>query len=99
MPTPIEDADGPSLTETLSKTGKPSASPGRRATNVTLPVALVSEAKALRVNVSQACESGLARSVAQARRARWLDENREAIDAHNAMMERDGLILDQFKPF
>ncbi|MET0745275.1 MAG: type II toxin-antitoxin system CcdA family antitoxin [Microvirga sp.] len=75
------------------------AAKGRRATNVTLPTALVAEAKALHVNVSQACESGLARSVAQARRARWLDENRDAIDVHNAMMERDGLILDEFKPF
>ncbi|MGF9756184.1 type II toxin-antitoxin system CcdA family antitoxin [Microvirga sp. 0TCS3.31] len=71
----------------------------RRPTNVTLPVELVAEAKALNINVSQACESGLAHSVAEARRARWLDENREAIKAYNVMVERDGLPLDEFRQF
>jgi antitoxin CcdA len=71
----------------------------RRPTNITLPDELVAEAKALQVNVSQACESGLARSVAEARRARWLEENAQAIEDHNAMIERDGLILDEFRQF
>jgi len=71
----------------------------RRPTNVTLPVALVAEAKALDINISQACESGLAHSVAEVRRARWLEENRVAIDAYNGMVERDGLPLDEFRQF
>ena len=71
----------------------------RRPTNVTLPVELVAEAKALQINVSQACESGLARAVMEARRLRWLEENRGAIEAHNAMIERDGPILDEFRSF
>jgi antitoxin CcdA len=71
----------------------------RRPTNVTLPVDLVNEAKKLRVNVSQACESGLARSVAEARRTRWLEENEEAFRAHSEMIEREGLILDEFRQF
>jgi len=71
----------------------------RRPTNVTLPVELVAEAKALNINVSQACESGLARSVAEARRARWLEDNKEAIEAYNSMVERDGLPLDEFRQF
>jgi antitoxin CcdA len=71
----------------------------RRPTNVTLPDELVAEAKALQVNVSQACETGLARAVAEARRARWLEENAQAIEDHNAMIEREGLILDEFRQF
>ena len=71
----------------------------RRPTNVTLPVELVAEAKALQINVSQACESGLARAVIDARRLRWLEENKGAIEAHNAMIERDGPILDEFRSF
>ncbi len=71
----------------------------RRPTNVTLPVELVAEAKALQVNVSQACESGLARAVAEARCVRWLEENAQAIEDHNVMIERDGLILDEFRQF
>lgn len=72
---------------------------GRRPTNVTLPADLLAEAKALKVNVSQACEGGLARSVSEARKARWLAENKQAIEFHNAMMERDGLILAKYRPF
>ncbi len=71
----------------------------RRPTNVTLPVELVAEARALNINVSQACESGLAHSVAQARRTRWLKENKAAIEAYNEMIERDGLPLDEFRQF
>lgn len=71
----------------------------RRPTNVTLPVELVAEAKALNINVSQACESGLARSVTEARRAHWLEENKGAIEAYNDMIERDGLPLDEFRQF
>ena len=71
----------------------------RRPTNVTLPVELVAEAKALNINVSQACESGLARSVTEARRARWLEDNKNAIEAYNDMIERDGLPLDEFRQF
>ena len=71
----------------------------RRPTNVTLPVELVAEAKALQINVSQAGESGLARAVMEARRLRWLEENKGAIEAHNTMIERDGPILDEFRQF
>ena len=71
----------------------------RRPTNVTLPVALVAEAKALDINVSQACESGLARSEAEARKARGLEANKDAIEAYNVMVERDGLPLDEFRQF
>ncbi|WP_262030642.1 type II toxin-antitoxin system CcdA family antitoxin [Microvirga sp. Mcv34] len=71
----------------------------RRPTNVTLPVELVAEAKALNINLSQACESGLARSVAEARKARWREDNRDAIDTYNGMIEQDGLPLDEFRQF
>jgi antitoxin CcdA len=71
----------------------------RRATNVTLPVGLVAEAKALQVNVSEACEGGLAWSVAEARRIRWLKDNEAAIDAYNERVERDGPLLESYRRF
>jgi antitoxin CcdA len=70
----------------------------RRATNVTLPADLVAEAKALDINLSQA-EADLALHVAQARRARWLEENQEAIDAYNERVEQDGLIFEDYRRF
>lgn len=71
----------------------------RRATNVTLPESLLHEAKALRINVSQACERGLAAEVARVRREVWLAENRAAMDAWNAHVEQHDLPLAQFRTF
>jgi antitoxin CcdA len=78
----------------------PDVEPGqRRATNVTLPAALVAEARARGINVSQACEAGLRAAVAERRRAQWLAENREAIEAYNRRIENDGLTLAAYRPF
>jgi antitoxin CcdA len=71
----------------------------KRATNVTLSEALVGTAKALGVNVSQACEAGLAAQVKAAQAAKWLEENRAAIEYWNEKMERDGLLLDEYRMF
>lgn len=72
---------------------------GKRPTNVSLNVALLDEAKALGINVSQACERGLAQQIAKARGERWLKENREAIDAYNDYVERNGVPLARFRQF
>ena len=75
-------------------------SPGpRRATNITLPEALLREAKALKVNMSQACERGLAAEVARARREACLAENRAAMDAWNAHVDEHGLPLAEYRRF
>lgn len=71
----------------------------RRATNVTLPEPLLREARALGINLSQACERGLAAAVAEQRRARWLDENKEALDAWNEHVAVHGLPLAGFRQF
>lgn len=73
--------------------------PSRRATNVTLPEPLLREARALDINLSQACEQGLAAAVAERRRAAWLAENRAAMDAWNAHVEESGLPLADFRQF
>ncbi len=71
----------------------------RRATNVTLPDALLREARELGINVSQACERGLSAEVAGTRAERWVEENRAAMDAWNDHVERDGLPLAEFRQF
>ncbi len=74
-------------------------SPNRRPTNVTLPEMLISEAKALKINVSQACEAGLAAQVKAAREKQWLEENRAAMDAFNVFIEENGLPLAEYRMF
>jgi antitoxin CcdA len=71
----------------------------RRATNVTLPEPLLRDARDLGINLSQACERGLAAAVADARRQRWLDANRGAMDAWNDHVAAHGLPLDAFRQF
>jgi antitoxin CcdA len=71
----------------------------RRPTNVTLPDSLLKEARDLGLNLSQACERGLAREVAETKAQRWLAENREAMDAWNDHVEQHGLPLAEFRQF
>ncbi len=70
----------------------------RRRTNITLPADLVAQAQELGVNVSQACEKGLAETVRAAREAQWLAENAEAIAAYNAYVDEHGLTFPEFRP-
>ena len=65
----------------------------RRATNLSLDAGLLEEARALGVNLSRACERGLAEQVALARSDRWREDNAAAIDGSNAFIERNGLPL------
>jgi antitoxin CcdA len=66
---------------------------------VTLPEPLIHEAKAFGINLSQACEDGLAAAVAKARSAAWLEENRPALEAWNEYVEEHGIPLAEFRQF
>lgn len=71
----------------------------RRATNVTIPEALLVEARALKINISQVCERGLVAEVARAKQQRWLEENRPAMDAWNDYVEKNGIPLAEYRQF
>ena len=71
----------------------------RRATNVTLDSTTLEEARALGVNVSRACDRGLADAVQQARGEIWQKENREGIEAWNAWADEHGLPLENDRLF
>lgn len=71
----------------------------RRATNVSLPGELIEDAKQLNVNISQACERGLAAEVKKMREERWIAENWEAIQSSNAFVEKHGLPLAKHRQF
>jgi antitoxin CcdA len=78
--------------------GLPPAVP-RRATNITLPEPLLQAARALNINLSQACERGLAAAVAETQAQQWLQDNRDAMDAWNAYVEHHVLPLAAFRQF
>jgi antitoxin CcdA len=71
----------------------------KRATNISLSESLVDEAKALGINLSQACEEGLSQRVAETKAERWKRENRDAIDSWNAWTGKHGLPLTKYRQF
>ena len=81
----------------FSNDAKPSGA--RRATNVSLDSELLGQAKALEVNISRACERGLALEVAAAKEKRWLEENGPALEAANAYVEARGIPLARHRKF
>ena len=73
--------------------------PVRRPTNLSLDPALVSEARDLGINLSRACEDGLAQEIARERSRRWLEDNAAAIASSNAYVDKYGLPLARHRLF
>jgi antitoxin CcdA len=71
----------------------------KRATNVSLSAELVEQAKALGINVSEACQTGLSAEVKTAREAAWKAENREAIESWNRYIRENGMPYDEYRQF
>ena len=71
----------------------------RKATNLSLDAGLLEQARALDINISRACERGLAEQIVEARAERWRAENAEAVASSNAHVELSGLPLAGFRRF
>jgi len=72
---------------------------GKKPTNVSINQGLLDEAKALSINLSATLERALEAEVRARKREKWLAENREAIAAYNARIERDGMLSDHVRAF
>lgn len=75
------------------------ASYGKRATNVSINEGLLEAARGLDINLSATLEKALDAEVRARRREKWLEDNREAIAAYNARIERDGMLSDHVRAF
>lgn len=73
--------------------------PDKQPTNVSLSLSLLSEARALGIGISEACERGLAQEVAEARARRWREDNDGAIRTSNTYVEEKGLPLGRHRHF
>ncbi len=65
----------------------------RRPVNLTIREDILKEAKALKLNASQAAETGIIAAVRHAREQEWLKNNQGAIQAHNKRIDKDGPLL------
>lgn len=71
----------------------------RKPTNLSLDSTLLTEAKALKVNLSRAAENGVRSAVSAAKAQQWRVENAAAIRSSNSYVEKHGLPLDSFRQF
>ena len=71
----------------------------KRATNLSLNSKVLDAARELGMNVSQTVDALLAAEVRKRYWERWNDENKDAIAAYNARVERDGLPLAKHRSF
>lgn len=71
----------------------------KKATNLTLNIEVLAEAKKLGINISKACDAFLESLVKQEKERRWKLENAEFIASYNKTIEDEGLPLDSWRTF
>jgi antitoxin CcdA len=77
----------------------PIVSGKRKAVNLSLDTGVVEAAREAGINLSQTCEAALRTAAKAERERRWQEENREAIEASNAWVEKNGLPLTKYRMF
>jgi antitoxin CcdA len=71
----------------------------KKATNLSINKDLLAEARSLNINLSATLEQALIEKVRQERRKQWLQNNRDAIEACNKLVEQNGLFSDKHRVF
>lgn len=71
----------------------------KKSANLSVNETLLQQAKALNINLSQMLEQRLAEYLRESFRQSWVKENREAIDAYNRRIERNGVFSDGLRTF
>lgn len=71
----------------------------RKPVNLSIDELVLADARALGINLSQACEIALKQSVAGERKRRWVAENFEALQSSNEWVEKHGLPLAKYRMF
>lgn len=67
--------------------------PPRKRTSMTIRPDYLQRAKELGINASAAAEQGVVEAIRKAEAARWIEENREAIESTNDWVAANGLPL------
>jgi antitoxin CcdA len=73
--------------------------PAKKATNLSIRSDLLEQARSLDINLSSEFEKHLAEVIRQRQGEQWLKDNREAIEAYNRHIERDGIWSDGLRTF
>src|ERR1700690_2391551 len=71
----------------------------KRATNVSVRSDLLAAAREAGVNLSAALERALTEALAEVKRKRWREDNRDAIAAYNEHLDEHGAFSDDVRSF
>lgn len=71
----------------------------KKAVNLSIDAELLARAKQLDLNLSATLEEVLRERTREDERRRWVEENRDAIEAFNRRIERDGIWSDGLRRF
>jgi antitoxin CcdA len=83
----------------MPMTRKRSGTAAKREVNVSVRRDLLAAARAANINLSATLERVLLESLKHAEREQWLNDNREAIAAHNDFMSKHGVFSDGLRSF
>ncbi len=84
---------------TTTKHASRARSGAKQAVNLSLSADVLEAARALKINVSQVCDSHLREVIRAEQERRWREEHADFIAAYNATIEADGLPLDEWRSF
>ena len=71
----------------------------KRPTNLSLNSRVLELARELGMNLSQTVDTLLEQEVRRQLRERWLERNKDGIEAYNARIEREGTFAQQWRTF
>lgn len=69
----------------------------KRAVNLSIDSELAAEAKELGTNLSAVLERALRAEHRERRQAKWINDNRTAMDAWNRLIEEEGLWAEKYR--
>ena len=76
----------------MSKTAK-------KAVNLRINQALIDEAKALKINLSQTLETSLVEILREKQKEAWLQDNQDAVASYNQRIEKQGVFSNGLRQF
>ncbi len=71
----------------------------KKSVNLSVNADLLEQAKASSINLSRALEATLEAQIKAEKRKRWLEENKQAIEAYNKRIEEHGVFSDGMRTF
>lgn len=77
----------------MDKNSSKSPDTKKRPVSLSIRASLLREAKALNLNTSRAAEAGLKVAIRDAKAKAWLNESKDAIQAHNERIASSGVLI------